>query len=592
MATLTVLRVFCAGPRDVNDERVRFREVVEELDRRVARNLGFRVEPRGWEDTMPGCGRPQELINKDVDECNLFVLSLFMRWGTPTGEYSAGVEEEFERALARHNATGEPEIWLFFRDIAENSLVDPGDQLKQVLAFRGRIERERALLHKAHRDPAHWAIMFGDFLSEWLFQSKARGGPGPGDRLPALPPPREFTPGSEYITSTTDLQAEVERLRAQVQTAETKLREACIHALVQAGALEEQGRVTEAETAFVHALDLYELPEGRNGFGVFLARAGRLRDAVSQFERSCQLKPDMHEALYNWGTALTYLAKALWEAGEREEARRLYGEAFKRYAQAVAVKPDMHEALYNWGTALTDLAKALWEAGEQEEARRLYEEGFERYGQAVAVKPDKHEALNNWGISLTDLAKALWEAGEQEEAWRLYEEALERYGQAVTVKPDDHEALYNWGTSLAYLAKALWEAGEWEEARRLYEEGFERYGQAVAVKPDMHEALNNWGNALTDLAKALWEAGEQEEARRLYEEGFERYGQAVAVKPDMHEALYNWGVTLREYAGLAPPRRSGAIVREANRKLRQAEALAQAGRAPTVPPAPSRPAPA
>ena len=496
MATLTVLRVFCAGPRDVNDERVRFREVVEELDRRVARNLGFRVEPRGWEDTMPGCGRPQELINKDVDECNLFVLSLFMRWGTPTGEYSAGVEEEFEGALTRRNATGEPEIWLFFRDTPEDRLVDPGDQLKQVLAFRGRIERERVLLHKAYRDPAHWAAMFGDFLCRWLFETKARGGPGPGDRVSPSEVRVGTAEGSEYVTSTADLQAEVERLRAQVETAETKLREASLDALIRANALEEQGRMTEAETAFVRALDLYELPEGRNDFGVFLAGAGRLRDALSQFERSCQLEPDNCVALNNWGNGLT------------------------------------------------DLAKGLWQAGEREGARRLYEEGFERYSRAVAVKPDYDKAPYNWGIALADLAKALWEAGER------------------------------------------------EEGRRLYEEGFERYGQAVAVKPDYHEALYNWGNALTNLARGLWEAGEREEARRLYEEGFERYGQAVAVKPDMPEALHNWGVTLREYAGLAPPRRRGAIVREANRKLRQARALAAAGLPPTTPPAPSPPAPA
>jgi tetratricopeptide (TPR) repeat protein len=380
MATLTVLRVFFAGPRDVDDERRAFRQVAELEDRRVAENLGFKVEPRGCEDTMPGCGRPQELINKDVDECNLFVLSLFMRWGTPTGEYSAGVEEEFERALQRRNATGEPEIWLFFRDIAEDRLVDPGDQLKKVLAFRDRVESQRLLLHQAYRDPAHWAAMFGDFLSRWLFETKARGGPGPGDRLPALPPPREPGPRSEYITSTADLQAEIERLTGEVETVATKLREASMEMVVQAWEMEGQGRVTEAEAVFVRALDLCDTPEGHNDLGVFLARLGRRREAASQFELACELERDPIR-LYNWGNALTELARGLWWTGEWEEARRLYQEGFERYGQAVAVKPDMQEALNSWGNALTDLAKGLWQAGEREEARRMYEEGLERYRQ-------------------------------------------------------------------------------------------------------------------------------------------------------------------------------------------------------------------
>jgi|GEM_PF-3056148 len=589
MVTLTVLKVFFAGPRDVNEERSAFRQVAEEQDRRVALNLDFKVQPCGWEDTIPSCGRPQKIIDRDVDECNLFVLCLYMRWGTPTGEYSAGVEEEFERALKRRNATGEPEIWLFFRDIPEERFVDPGDQLKKVLGFRARVERERLALYQPYREPSHWAGMFGDFLPRWLFQTWRRGGPGPGDRLPAPEVPPGAPGASQYVTSTTDLQAEVERLKAQVATAETKLREAAMDALVQANALEIEGRATEAEGAFVRALDLYDVPEGRNDFGVFLARAGRLRDAVSQFARSCELEAD-HTRLSNWGTALTDVAKGLWDAGDRAEARALYEEGFERVRRAVAMEPSDHSALYNWGTALTELARALWETGERKQARRLYDEGFERHREAVAVKPDKHEALYNWGTGLMHLAEGLWQVEEREEARRLYDEGFQRYGEVVAVKPDMHEALYNWGNGLTDLAEALWGVGERQEARRLYEEGFQRYAQAVAVKADKHAALYNWGTTLTDLAKSLGEAGEPQEARRLYEEGFERYREALAVEPNKYQALHNWGVSLRGYAKLAPARRRGAIVRDANRKIRRAAALAPPPPSSTAPPAPSPPA--
>ncbi len=57
----------------------------------------------------------------------------------------------------------------------------------------------------------------------------------------------------------------------------------------------------------------------------------------------------------------------------------------------MAIKPDMHEALYNWGTNLSDQAQTKSGA----EADRLFTEAGEKYQQALAIKPDLHEALNN-----------------------------------------------------------------------------------------------------------------------------------------------------------------------------------------------------
>ena len=44
-------------------------------------------------------------------------------------------------------------------------------------------------------------------------------------------------------------------------------------------------------------------------------------------------------------------------------------------AQAVAIKPDYHQAFYNWGLALSKLGQ--------------YAEAGEKYAQAVAIKPDE-----------------------------------------------------------------------------------------------------------------------------------------------------------------------------------------------------------
>ena len=48
----------------------------------------------------------------------------------------------------------------------------------------------------------------------------------------------------------------------------------------------------------------------------------------------------MHEALYNWGTALS--DQAATKAGE--EADRLYAQAGEKYAAARAIRPDIYGA--------------------------------------------------------------------------------------------------------------------------------------------------------------------------------------------------------------------------------------------------------
>jgi hypothetical protein len=93
-----VLTVFIGSPGDLADERTEAREVVDRVNHHVARNLGVHVELRGWEDTLPGFSRPQAKINEDIQASNLFIGLLWRRWGTPTGEYSSGFEEEFEVA--------------------------------------------------------------------------------------------------------------------------------------------------------------------------------------------------------------------------------------------------------------------------------------------------------------------------------------------------------------------------------------------------------------------------------------------------------------------------------------------------------------
>ena len=140
---MNVFRVFLASPSDLEEERKAAQEVVEGLNP-IIRKVDSILELRGWEDRSPGFGRPQEHINEHVDGCDLFVGILSHRWGSHTGKYSSGFEEEFERAVSRRRRSESPEIDLYFKRVDDAS--DPGVQLRRVLEFRDRIEQERELL--------------------------------------------------------------------------------------------------------------------------------------------------------------------------------------------------------------------------------------------------------------------------------------------------------------------------------------------------------------------------------------------------------------------------------------------------------------
>jgi Domain of unknown function (DUF4062) len=160
-----LLTVFIGSPGDLQEERREARRVVDRLNSNVARNLGLYIELRGWEDTLPGSGRPQSRINEDLRDADLFIGLVWLRWGTPTSEYTSGFEEEYELAK-KHREEGElEEIWLFFKKVPDDRLSDPGDQLRRVLAFKEAVTAQREIFYKSFESTEDWSDMLYDYLT-------------------------------------------------------------------------------------------------------------------------------------------------------------------------------------------------------------------------------------------------------------------------------------------------------------------------------------------------------------------------------------------------------------------------------------------
>ena len=144
-----VLRVFLASPGDLTEERKAIRQVVDEYNESLADNFGYHIELLGWEDTVAGYGRPQHIINEEVDRCDMFLGMIWKRWGTPPdqdGRFSSGFQEEYEHSIARRERSKSPDISLFIKHVPDDLIADPGDDLKRVLEFREKITSEKRLL--------------------------------------------------------------------------------------------------------------------------------------------------------------------------------------------------------------------------------------------------------------------------------------------------------------------------------------------------------------------------------------------------------------------------------------------------------------
>jgi hypothetical protein len=169
--TRKIIRVFLASPGDLGDERSIAKNVVDEFNNMLADTFGYQVELMGWEDTVSAYGRPQAVINQDLERCELFIGMMWMRWGTPPdkeGKYTSGFEEEFELSIARRKKTNKPEITMFFKDIEEGRLEDPGQDLNKVIEFKKNIESKKELLFSPFKDTNDFEKKFRRRITKYI----------------------------------------------------------------------------------------------------------------------------------------------------------------------------------------------------------------------------------------------------------------------------------------------------------------------------------------------------------------------------------------------------------------------------------------
>ena len=168
-----IIQIFVASPSGLDDERRAVWEVVEEINRRNSSNWRLQFKTIGWEDTVGGYRRAQDIINRDLETCDYFFGIMADHWGSPPqprsdvkNTYTSGFHEEYELAQKLFEAGKMKDILLFFKTIPEDRMRDIGPSLQKVLDFRNKVREDRKPLYTEFEKLEEFKKRVGDALSK------------------------------------------------------------------------------------------------------------------------------------------------------------------------------------------------------------------------------------------------------------------------------------------------------------------------------------------------------------------------------------------------------------------------------------------
>jgi tetratricopeptide (TPR) repeat protein len=247
-------------------------------------------------------------------------------------------------------------------------------------------------------------------------------------------------------------------------------------------ALFKAGRVPDAIEEYDQALRIDpDSVDAHTDLAIALVESGMVEDGVRHFQMAMRIEPHWATTHYNLGTALA-------RAGRSEEA-------VTQFQAALHLTPNYPAVHYN-------LAEVLLARGRTSEA-------IDHYEQTLRLTPDNVEALYHLG-------NALARSGQ-------LDDAISQYLKALQLKPEDAEIHLNLGAAYAKLGRS--------------EKAIQQYQEALRIQPGYAAAHNSWANA-------LMRAGNPAEA-------IGHYQQALQSVPNSVEIHYNLGVAL-ERVGRVP----------------------------------------
>lgn len=146
----TQIQVFVSCPGDVEPEKQIVKKVCDRINNSYAKNgCNIHLLVRDWRDITGKFGpRPQQIINETINDYDIYIGILWMRFGTPTGavnqetgnDFQSGTEEEFHIAFDEWKKNSQSlNIYVFFKDSKPPNTTTETEQLLKVQKFRDEL---------------------------------------------------------------------------------------------------------------------------------------------------------------------------------------------------------------------------------------------------------------------------------------------------------------------------------------------------------------------------------------------------------------------------------------------------------------------
>jgi tetratricopeptide (TPR) repeat protein len=348
-SSITAYRILIELADELEEERKAFGSLVHEYNSLEAIPRDVLFVPVRWE---PDIEPSQRLLQDDYRKIDYFVLVLWDRW-------PPGGEDEYQFAAKCLESADMPlsEVVLFFKEVPQRQLSDPGDEIQKVLTFRRQLEAERRIRFDTFSTIDDLKNRLRWNLSNWLIRHEQRRRPS-RDAFAALAPDatREPEPPEDWqphpLTDEPDAVITYGRfLQGQdmLDEAEAKYREALDLSKARGNApttaiayghlgviYQRKKKLGKAEELFLEALAICEQlrrPAGLaacfSNLGVVYRKQDELEKAEEMFLSALRTETELDRPP---GMAYCYRNLALL-ADFREQPEK--AEQFRRAAQAV-----------------------------------------------------------------------------------------------------------------------------------------------------------------------------------------------------------------------------------------------------------------
>lgn len=449
------LKIFLASPSDAGD----LRKIVKDTTKQY--NMG--ITPHtftvvGWEDIPGGIGRPQDIINTLLDECDFLITIFNRRWGSPAGgfwEFTSGTEEEFFRGLRNLARRDRPmkDVWIAFPDETfsdQDHLTQAGD-FTRLTEFKHRVEESKSILFHTYNDDASFMRGLKQKLRDWANNT----GTSRQKRIHKLLPlsEREYLQATyliidgEDLVNRGDIDAGLDKLKdaARIGDSKAKLRYAT-HLL-------RQGKHEAARKIAKQALKIVEEDRVQPEYALIELKIAQTFLPHQPLSKTATI---LQQAMDDLDTSVS--SQALARAQILDQLGLLF-------IQSDASKALMH---FNKSFQLrrrhyshTGEAQSLINCGRAKLRLKRLEEAFDDATQALKKLPQGY-FLNLHANAAALASEALYAQGKIDEALNFSQHAVEINTQINHIK----------GLAIAKLlcSKCLLKIGNIDEARVLAEE--------------------------------------------------------------------------------------------------------------------------